>query len=169
MLGLLSFRERSGYDLKQTAEAGIGYVWRAAKTQVYAVLPRLVAGGYATSRKVVQERLPDKSVYEITDRGLEVLREWLEEPVDDPDPTRSAFLLKVFLGRLMSPDALIAHVQQRRDESEEAVRTYLEIEEEIRDSPINRYGYVTLRWGMRHQQAWIEWCDEILAELGAAK
>ena len=169
MLGLLSFRERSGYELKQAAESGIGYVWRAAKTQVYAVLPRLVEGGYASSQKVVQERLPDKSVYRITDRGLEVLRDWLEEPVDDPDPTRSAFMLKVFLGRLMSPDALIAHVQQRRDESEEAVRTYLEIEEEIRDSPINHYGYITLRWGLRHQQAWIDWCDEILAELRAVK
>ena len=71
MLGLLSFRERSGYELKQAAESGIGYVWRAAKTQVYAVLPRLVEGGYARSHKVVQERLPDKSVYRITDRGLD--------------------------------------------------------------------------------------------------
>src|SRR5207248_3704919 len=48
VLGLLSFGPRSGYELKKAAEAGVGYVWTAAKSHVYGVLPRLVEGGFAT-------------------------------------------------------------------------------------------------------------------------
>ena len=90
VLGLLSGGQRSGYDLKKAAEAGIGYVWPASKSQVYAVLPRLVEGGYATAKQVRQERLPDKHLYRITKRGEAVLRVWLEEPVDYHSP-RSPF------------------------------------------------------------------------------
>src|SRR6266545_3475769 len=95
VLGLLSFGERSGYDLKKAAELGVGYVWTGAKSQVYAVLPRLVEGGFATARHVRQERLPDKQVYRITKRGEEAFRAWLEEPVDYRS-SRSPFLLKIF-------------------------------------------------------------------------
>ena len=101
ILGLLSGGECSGYDLKKSAEAGIGYVWTAAKSQVYAVLPRLVAGGYATAKHVRQERFPDKQVYRITRRGEEAFGVWLEEPVDYFS-SRSPFLLKVFFGEKMS-------------------------------------------------------------------
>src|SRR5215510_10100050 len=55
---LLTFGEHSGYDLKRAAEEGVGYVWTAAKSHIYAVLPRLVEGGYATVRTVAQERRP---------------------------------------------------------------------------------------------------------------
>jgi PadR family transcriptional regulator AphA len=83
VLGLLTaFGEHSGYDLKKHAEAGVGYVWTAAKSQIYAVLPRLVAGGYATARHVEQSSRPDKQVYRITAKGEETFRAWLEEPVE---------------------------------------------------------------------------------------
>ena len=82
VLGLLSaFGEHSGYDLKKHAAAGVGYVWTAAKSHIYAVLPRLVEGGYATSRRVEQSPRPDKQVYRITAKGEEAFQVWLEEPV----------------------------------------------------------------------------------------
>jgi PadR family transcriptional regulator, regulatory protein AphA len=165
VLGLLAGGERSGYDLKRVAEAGVGYVWPASKSQIYAVLPRLVAGGYATARHVAQERRPDKQVYRITAAGERALREWLEDPVDDPDPTRSPFLLKVFFGRLVPRDALVAHIEKRRADAEASVAEYRAIEDTIRAREADYYGYVTLRWGLRHQQAWIEWADQILNEL----
>src|ERR1044071_3959938 len=83
VLGLLSFGERSGYEMKKAAERGVGYVWTAAKSHVYAVLPRLVEGGYATTRRVTQERRPDKQVYRITKKGEEAFRRWLQETVDE--------------------------------------------------------------------------------------
>jgi PadR family transcriptional regulator, regulatory protein AphA len=164
VLGLLSFGERSGYEMKKAAEVGVGYVWKAAKSQIYAVLPRLVAGGFATARHVVQERRPDKQVYSITARGTDAFRAWLEEPVSDYSG-RSPFLLKVFFGSLMSTEALVAHVERRRAAAVEELAEYREIEERIRDSEPSYYGYLTLRWGLAEARAWIRWADEVLRGL----
>lgn len=166
VLGLLSaFGERSGYDLKKHAEAGVGYVWTAAKSQIYAVLPRLVEGGYATSRRVEQDSRPDKQVYRITDKGEELFRVWLEEPVEERPDARSTFLLKIFFGGHMSRQALIAHLERKREWAVSHLAEYREIEERIRDEESSYFGYVTLRWGMAHAEAWIRWADEILLEL----
>jgi DNA-binding PadR family transcriptional regulator len=165
VLGLLLSGERSGYDLKKTAEAGVGYVWTAAKSHVYAVLPRLVEGGYATTRRVAQARLPDKQVYRITKKGERAFREWLEEPVE-PGP-RSPFLLKLFFGGRMSREAVVAHVERRREEVVAKLAEFRAIEEIVREDESSYFGYVTLRWGLAEAEALIRWADEILAELEA--
>ena len=164
ILGLLASGERSGYELKTAAEAGVGYVWTAAKSQIYAVLPRLVAGGLATSRRVTQDRRPDKRVYRSTKKGEEALREWLEEPVDGYGP-RSPFLLKVFFGALMSRAALVAHLERRREYASRKLAEYRTIEERIRGVEQSYFGYVTLRLGLAEARAWIRWTNEILREL----
>ena len=166
VLGLLTaFGQQSGYDLKKHAEAGVGYVWTAAKSQIYAVLPRLVADGYATSRHVAQSARPDKQVYRITPKGEEAFRAWLEEPVEERPDTRSTFLLKIFFGRHMSREALVSHLERKREWALAYLDEFRGIEEEIRDEESSYFGYVTLRWGMAHAEAWIGWADEILAEL----
>jgi len=164
VLGLLSFGERSGYELKKAAEAGVGYVWTAAKSHVYAVLPRLVEGGFAKVRRVTQERRPDKQVYRITPKGLRAFQEWLEAPVEERG-ARSPFLLKVFFGGLMSKEALAAHIERKRAEVVRELEEYREIERRIRDDPRSYYGYVTLRFGLAQARAWIRWADQILREL----
>ena len=166
VLGLLTGGERSGYDLKKAAEAGIGYVWTAAKSQVYAVLPRLVEGGYATAKHVRQERLPDKQLYRITKRGEDAFRAWLEEPVDYYS-SRSPFLLKVFFGGKMKDGALADHVRRKRAAAVDDLAEYREIEKRIKGSERDYFGYATLRWGLAQSRAWIRWADGFLEELEA--
>jgi DNA-binding PadR family transcriptional regulator len=163
VLGQLSCGERSGYDLKKAAEAGVGHVWTAAKSQVYAVLPRLVERGFATARHVPQERRPDKHVYRITKRGERAFRDWLEEPVDETGAR--PFLLKIFFGAQMSKEALVAHIERKREQAGLELAEYREIEEEIRGVERSYFGYATLRWGLAEARAWIRWADEILREL----
>jgi DNA-binding PadR family transcriptional regulator len=165
VLGLLSSGDHSGYDLKKKAEAGVGYVWTAAKSHIYAVLPRLVEGGYATTRRVEQSSRPDKQVYRITKRGREVFRVWLEEPVEERPDARSTFLLKIFFARQMSQEALIAHLERKREQAARDLAEYREIEERIHDDAESYFGYVTLRWGIAQAEAWIRWADEILLEV----
>jgi DNA-binding PadR family transcriptional regulator len=165
ILGLLLSGERSGYDLKKAADAGVGYVWTPAKSHVYAVLPRLVQGGYATVRTVAQERRPDKQVYRITTVGEEAFVRWLEEPIDERPGSTHLFLLKVFFGGRMRREALVAHVERRRAYAVEKLAEFRELEDEIRDDEAAYHGYLTLRWGLAAGEAWIRWADEILREL----
>ena len=50
VLGLLSHSPKSGYDLKKAVQSSVGYFWAPAKSQIYALLPKLVESGYASVR-----------------------------------------------------------------------------------------------------------------------
>jgi DNA-binding PadR family transcriptional regulator len=165
VLGLLTYGEHSGYEIKKAAEASVGYLWSPAKSHIYTVLPRLVAGGFATARRVAQQRRPDKQVYRITKQGREAFRDWLEKPVEERPGAESTFLLKLFFGAKMRKQAVVAHVERRRELAEEELAEYREIEQRIRGVEESYFGYSTLRWGIAQAEAWIRWADEILREL----
>src|SRR5215218_6815540 len=102
VLGLLTRGPMSGYDLKKAVESSVGYFWAPAKSQIYAVLPRLVESGYASVRKVAQDQRPDKSVYRLTRSGCAALKEWIEETPLPPDPGRNPLLIKLFFGDIVA-------------------------------------------------------------------
>jgi DNA-binding PadR family transcriptional regulator len=69
VLGLLTRGERSGYDLLKTIEQSVGFFWTPAKSQLYALLPRLVVRGLLKARRVEQDKRPAKTLYRITPAG----------------------------------------------------------------------------------------------------
>src|SRR5437763_1767275 len=114
VLGLLVDGERSGYDLSQQAARSVGYIWTPAKSQIYKVLPRLVARGLASRRDVVQAARPDKQLYRITRAGRATLRAWVEKVEPATEANRDAVLLKIFFGELVEPDVVAEHVEALR-------------------------------------------------------
>jgi PadR family transcriptional regulator AphA len=164
LLGLLARGgPRSGYDLKKAVDASVGYFWKPAKTQIYAVLPRLVAAGLATRRAVVQSDRPDKQVYRVTAAGRNALTEWLEAP-PEADGDRTPFLLRVYLGGLASPEALARHIQARREEAE-ALKADLEaIDARVGDGG-DYHASLTRRFGLETANAVIRWASDVEREL----
>ena len=160
ILGLLSFGERSGYDLGKFAAQSVGYFFSPAKSQVYAELRRLVRLGYAAEREVRQRRRPDKRLYRITPAGERALRGWLERPEIEPEVFRSPFTLRVFFGHLADPDTLLARLVQARDEAKARLDEYKGIERRIKDEPEMLFPYLTLKAGMAHAKATIRWTEE---------
>jgi DNA-binding PadR family transcriptional regulator len=165
VLGLLSQSPRSGYDLKKAVESSVGYFWAPAKSQIYAVLPRLVESGYASVRKVAQEQRPDKSVYRLTRAGRAALKEWIEETPMPPDPGRNPLLIKLFFGDVVAPEVLIGHLRQRRREAEE-LRAILE-EIDARADPGHLHSALTRGWGLEYAKAFIRWAKRAERELAA--
>jgi DNA-binding PadR family transcriptional regulator len=164
VLGLLSHGSRSGYDLRKAVESSVGYFWGPAKSQIYAVLPRLVEGGYARARKVAQDQRPDKSVYRLTRAGRAALKEWIEEIPAPPDPDRNPLLLKVFFGDLVSPEVIAGHIRERRQEAERLRSRLEEIEAEV-DHDL--YAALTIQWGFEYAAAVIRWAKRAERELAA--
>jgi PadR family transcriptional regulator, regulatory protein AphA len=161
VLGLLTRGPKSGYDLKKHAEASVGYFWDPAKSQIYAVLPRLVEAGYATSRKVAQEQRPDKQVYRITRRGREALRDWIASTPPPPDPSRNALLLKVFFGDLADPAAVLEQVRARREDAEELKAELDRIDEGSTGQDGDFYPALTRSYGHHWADAIIGWAKEV--------
>jgi PadR family transcriptional regulator AphA len=171
VLGLLAHVRAgaSGYDLMKIATRSVGYIWSPSKTQLYAVLGRLVDQGLATRREVPQDDRPDKSLYRITPRGRQVVRQWVEDADLAEDVERQPFLLKLFFGGQGDRDAIVRQLEAYRARFAERLATYQAIERDIlaHDDVRGHFPYMTLRFGIARARATIRWADTILAELAA--
>ena len=165
VLGLLTHGARSGYDIAQAAKRTVGYFWTPARSQIYAVLPRLVEAGLASRREVPQSTRPDKHVYRITKRGREELLRWLADPHVDPDANRYPLLLKLFFGLHADPGTVRAMVEQRRGEADAKLGAFEQLEHELEGSEEDFYGYLTLLYGLELQRATIRWAETVLTAL----
>lgn len=156
VLGLLSERERSGYDLLKRAEGSVAHMWSPAKSQLYAVLPRLVDAGLARRRNVRQTSRPDKQVYRLTPAGRAAMRNWLETATPK---TWDELLLKVFFARLCSRAALLRQLDEYAQRTREQLATY----EAIR--PTTRDGALTLQYGLEEMPVRLAWIERATKEL----
>jgi DNA-binding PadR family transcriptional regulator len=167
VLGLLSFGERSGYDLHALVERSVGFFWRPARSQIYALLPRLVARGYAARRDVEQTQRPDKQLYRLTEAGEEALREWLEEPLEWTTVAKDVFQLKLFFSGLGAEDAAEEGIREAKRAAEAHLERLNEIEREVLSPPADEdfFPHLTLKLGRERTKATIRWADEALREL----
>src|SRR6187551_3908474 len=133
ILGLLAGGESSGYDLARAADRTIVYMWAPSRSQIYKVLPRLVAWGLATSREVEQRGRPDKAVYRITTAGRSTLRAWLEDDTEASQAGGTVFLLKLFLAGAAPPDAALRQLEAYQNRLERRLAAFEEMEREPTD------------------------------------
>jgi PadR family transcriptional regulator AphA len=164
VLGLLTFGERSGYELDKLAARGIGYFWRPAKSKIYGILPRLVERGFAESTTVAQASRPDKQLYRLTPDGAGALREWLDSGHPIRGVSRDGLLLKLFFGAHADRRALRAQVADRKRAAERQLAELEEIERSI-DRARDFFPYLTLLHGLEDARSTIVWAERALAEL----
>jgi PadR family transcriptional regulator, regulatory protein AphA len=163
VLALLAIQgERSAYDLHKLVERNIAHVWRPARTQLYAVLPRLETDGLASSHTLTGRARPDKRLYSLTEAGREALDAWLTtiEP-----GAESAFFLKLFVGGLATIESSIAQVESFREEVETRLAVLQAIEPTNTRTGHDRFHYLLLRLGIERQEHLLRWCDWVLEEL----
>ena len=165
VLALLAIEgERSGYDLLKLVSKAIGYVWAPARTQLYAVLPRLARDGLAEQRRVVQTTRPDKLLYRIAPAGRDALTRWLETP--EPGAV-DAFSLRLFVGGLTSVEVLVGHVEQFRRDTEGRLAELRRIEPTNTRTGHDLYHSFLLRLGIERAEHSLRWADGVLEELRA--
>ncbi len=165
-LGHFGPDEVSGYDVKKFVDGALGYVWGPSKTHLYAVLRRLVENGLATRREVAQRSRPNKQLYRISDRGREVVREWLDRPETETDPDRSIFMLKFFFGGLAGRESMLAQLQAFRDLYAGRLDAYEEIRSSVEAAPTkDEFTYRALLYGIARARAAVAWADETLLDL----
>jgi PadR family transcriptional regulator, regulatory protein AphA len=104
VLGLLSVRSWTTYELAKQVRRSLNWFWPRAERKLYDEPKALVAAGLATARKQYTGKRP-RTVYEITDGGREALRVWLDEP-PAPPATEFEAVLKVFFADAGSVDQL---------------------------------------------------------------
>ena len=94
VLGLLSIKPWSSYELTQQMDRSLGRVWPRAVSKLYEEPKKLASHGLARSA-IQQNGRRRRTVYTITARGRRALAEWLGQPGDGP-VLEFEQLLKVF-------------------------------------------------------------------------
>jgi DNA-binding PadR family transcriptional regulator len=125
ILGLVGRGGAGPHDLLQLAKRGRFLNW-AGESQYYTEPKRLARLGYLSARKE-PGRTRQRTVYTLTDRGQEALREWARTPVA-LTPLKSEALLRLLICDLVGEEVIreslatlrddVADVQARLDEAE---------------------------------------------------
>jgi PadR family transcriptional regulator, regulatory protein AphA len=168
LLGLLSLRPMSGYDIRQMVSQSIGNFWSESYGQIYPGLKRLAAAGLVEREVERQRGRPDRIVYSLTPTGRKRLREWLKVPVAQTVP-RNELLLKTFFGVEVSSKVTREHVEAFLHVQKGAIKTYAAIAKTLKKhnagEPQLPYWLMTLSYGQHSSAAMVKWCNETLKEL----
>lgn len=100
ILGILSYKPFTGYDLKKIIQDSPFMYWSGNNNQIYKSLVELLEDGLVTSEVCHQESSPSKKIYTITGEGIAELKEWTGSSAELPD------LKKHFLVQLAWADQL---------------------------------------------------------------
>ena len=170
ILACLTERPMTGYELAKTFDASIGFFWKADHQQIYRELTRLRDRGHIQGREVVQSGKPNKLVYTLTQEGRAALRHWAARP-SVPASIKDDLLVRLYA--LDSVDIeplrtdLMARLEHHRDLCSRYERILNKRFPQGIASPADLGKLLSLRLGVRHEQAVVEWCEEALEALSA--
>ncbi|MFD9722266.1 PadR family transcriptional regulator [Streptomyces sp. NPDC059072] len=117
ILGLLSVRPWSTYELARQMDRSLGRIWPRAQSKLYEEPKKLVRLGLAEASKEAVGRRP-RTVYSITAAGRRALAEWLQQPGAGP-VLESEQLLKVFFADSGNRADTLATLHAARNWAEE--------------------------------------------------
>lgn len=105
ILGLLSWKPSTGYELKKIFEESSSMYWSGNNNQIYKALVQLLDEGFVTSETEHQEGLPSKKIYTITGEGLSELKDWVISSPEAPE-FKKPFLVQLAWSDLLSDKEL---------------------------------------------------------------
>ncbi|MGO1437698.1 MAG: PadR family transcriptional regulator [Candidatus Corynebacterium faecigallinarum] len=180
----LAERPGTGYELGGQFSTSLGHFWPATRQQIYRTLSRLQGDGLVTCCDVPQDGRPDKKIYTLAPAGREALHDWIAEP-SSLMKLRDDLAVKLRGAEHGDADDVLADVRRHRALHVEQLALYQgyaatqfpEATETPDDATPPLTGQLTgrrlhqflvLRGGIRVEEAFVAWCDEVLAALEPA-
>lgn len=124
ILGILSYKSMTGYDLKKVIQDSAFMHWSGNNNQIYKSLTELHDKGLVTNEVMHQESSPTKKVYKITSEGLAALKEWVLSPAEASE-IKKPFLIHLAWSRQLDTSELNMLI----DEYENRVKMQLLMEQ----------------------------------------
>jgi PadR family transcriptional regulator AphA len=152
ILGALSFRPMSGYEIKQLVDRSTRFFWAASYGQIYPELRRLKDRGLAEAAEQPQGGRR-RVVYRLTPAGSQALAAWLREPPNPPE-LRDEGLLKLFFAAALERDEALELVRSIRVPWEEKLGRLREVE---RTKAPAGFPALVLDFGIGMTEWMVEW------------
>jgi PadR family transcriptional regulator AphA len=163
VLGLLSLRPWTTYELAKQVRRSLNWFWPRAERKLYDEPRRLVADGLATAEEGFTGKRR-RTTYAITDDGRAALAAWLDDP-PAPRSHESEGMVKVFFADGGDLDQLRVTLDRLEAEALERLTALAELAAEMEGPfPERRHlGALCLR--LQHDQeravlAWTRWARD---------
>lgn len=111
-LGVLSFGDASGYEIKKLFEDAFSHFYVAGFGSIYPALAELIEQGMVTCTDVQQDKRPAKKVYSLTQTGRDYFSVALAETYPS-HRVRSDFMVQMVFAHMLSAARLEEVLQQR--------------------------------------------------------
>ncbi len=105
ILGILSWKPSTGYELKKIFEDSSFMHWSGNNNQIYKALISLEDEALVASKVIHQDNSPSKKVYSITEEGLKELNEWVKSTPEIPE-IKKTFLVQLAWSHMLSNEEL---------------------------------------------------------------
>jgi len=171
ILGLLRFRPKTGYDIKNVIELSTRFFWGASYGQIYPELKRLERAGLVAS-EASPRGARKRTEYRLTPKGEEALDAWLTDRERWIFEYRDEWLLRLFFGDLLPPEEALANVRAARAFFTDTARLFrTQIEPHAREGAaegeqfpllVYEFGIGFLEWAAR----WYARAEERLTRQG---
>ena len=165
ILGFLSVKPMSGYDLRKHMDASVQHFWPADQAQIYRTLTGLVADNLVEVQEVAGDTR-QRRLHHATTAGLHELDHWLRR-IHPAETSREPFLIKMFFASRIGADDTKALLLARRAEANALLMTFQTIAASLPTggdlgAKLRR---ATVISGLRHVEAEILWIDETMQVL----
>lgn len=171
LLGGLSYRPLTGYQLKQFVDQSAKHFWYAQTSQIYRTLDKLEEDGLLTSEIQAQEERPDRRLYHITATGRDDLLHWLAEPMTEVEPTKDSLLVRLFFSAQIDKEIVLTQLRLQRSLRQRQLEIFQrDIPEQINQSrqrtPELKRDILlwdaARRLGEMTEETYIRWLDETI-------
>jgi Predicted transcriptional regulators len=163
ILGLLQHEDLSGYDIKKKIDYMISHFWEVGYGQIYPTLKALEERGDIKKSAAGTFKGPERNIYSITTSGKKTLQVWLAIP-EVKDYTRYEILLKLFFGNMLPMQDNLERIelfQQKHIENEKTIQLFKEnLKQVLSENEDHLYYYLTVLFGEKIYQAYIDWAEE---------
>lgn len=171
ILGFLSIRPMSGYELDKTISSSLAFFWKINQSQIYIELNKLESNNKIISTLVFQDNKPNKKIYDLTEKGKEELKHLLN-PKNHNDSfkiKKIPFLVWTFFGFLNSKEKSIEYLENLKDfisaeiKEIEFQKIHLEKMDGVELQKI--YWISTTEFGIFHYKKMAEWADKLILDI----
>ncbi|HEM6271994.1 TPA: PadR family transcriptional regulator [Streptococcus suis] len=169
ILGILETSDQriTGKRITDFVQRDLGEFWQVAHSQVYPELKRMTDEGWITCHAVPGNE--KEKQYEMTDKGREVLEQWLSVPNETTPQQKDVFSLKMFFIEDRDdprvPELLTYQIEVIEKHLKHLESRKMELFAQ-KDYELSHYGrYIIMTRAIERNRSQLQWLQETLQSL----
>ncbi|MGO8879288.1 MAG: helix-turn-helix transcriptional regulator [Desulfomonilaceae bacterium] len=146
LLGFLVRKSMTGYDLKKAFSISFSFFSGLSYGTIYPALKKMEQQGLVSKRLEIQDGIPNRKIYTITEAGRKSFLESLKSPFALEQP-KSSFLMRLFFFAHLTPEER-KEITARQLDSVDQVRRQLEAARPQIQAHADRFQYLCFQFGL---------------------